>query len=81
MAFQADPIITQYLTAISASTDATKENYVNALAFAARHKIRPWIEEFPMTSEGLENALDALKSGSLRYRAVLSTEIEGAHLK
>lgn len=48
--------------------------------FTARHNIKPLIEEFPMSAEGLEAAFARLDSGSLRYRAILSTEIEGSGL-
>lgn len=57
---------------IIGSTEASRRNHVDALTFAARHNIRPWIEEFPMTEEGLTQALDALEAGKVRYRAVLS---------
>ncbi|TVY36397.1 alcohol dehydrogenase [Lachnellula occidentalis] len=61
----------------SGSSEASRQNHVDALAFAARHGIKPWIEEFPMNAEGLSNALAALEGGKVRYRAVLSTEVEG----
>ena len=41
------------------------------LSFAARHKIRPIIEEFPMTLEGINEAMDKLAAGKMRYRGVL----------
>ncbi|KAI9258763.1 hypothetical protein BDA99DRAFT_514076 [Phascolomyces articulosus] len=41
------------------------------LQFAARHNIRPQIEEFPMTVRGIEDAIHHLHSGKARYRAVL----------
>lgn len=41
------------------------------LSFAARHKIRPIIEEFPMTLQGVNEALDKLAAGKMRYRGVL----------
>jgi hypothetical protein len=47
------------------------------LAFAAGHNIRPWIEEFPMNSEGLAKDFRAFVSGKIRYRAVPSTKLEG----
>jgi alcohol dehydrogenase (NADP+) len=65
----------------SASTGASKENFIDGLAFAARHNIKPWIETFPMSQEGLTKALEALDGGRMRYRAVLSTEVVGAQLK
>ncbi|KAK0193879.1 NADP-dependent alcohol dehydrogenase [Armillaria mellea] len=44
------------------------------LEFAARNKINPIIEKYPMTSEGITNAVDRLNSGRLRYRGVLTNE-------
>jgi D-arabinose 1-dehydrogenase-like Zn-dependent alcohol dehydrogenase len=41
------------------------------LQFAARHGIRPMIEKFPMTLEGINQAMEKLSAGELRYRAVL----------
>lgn len=58
----------------SASTEASRRNHIDALTFAARHNIRPWIEEFPMTVDGLTEALDRLSEGKIRYRAVLTAE-------
>jgi D-arabinose 1-dehydrogenase-like Zn-dependent alcohol dehydrogenase len=45
--------------------------YRRMLDFVAHHKIRPMINEFPMTTEGIEQAFEALDKGKLRYRAVL----------
>jgi len=44
------------------------------LEFAARHGIRPMIEEFPMTVEGITEAMGKLEGGKLRYRAVLKVQ-------
>jgi len=80
---QREPLVIPYMSfllpghRIIASTEASRQNHIDALAFAARHGIKPWIEEFPMSAEGLRNALTALESGKVRYRAVLSTEVEG----
>jgi D-arabinose 1-dehydrogenase-like Zn-dependent alcohol dehydrogenase len=41
------------------------------LNFAAVHNIRPVIEEFKLDDAGVADALDKLKAGQLRYRAVL----------
>ncbi|KAI9492577.1 chaperonin 10-like protein [Zychaea mexicana] len=46
------------------------------LRFAARHKIRPQIEEFPMTEEGIQTAIHHLRDGKPRYRGVLITPEE-----
>ncbi|EMC98018.1 hypothetical protein BAUCODRAFT_67182 [Baudoinia panamericana UAMH 10762] len=54
-----------------ASTEASRENHIKMLEFAARHKIKPWIEQFDMTAEGLSHAFNHLESGNMRYRGVL----------
>ena len=54
-----------------ASTEASRRNHVDMLAFVARHKIVPRIEEFPMSKKGLETAFERLESGKMRYRGVL----------
>jgi D-arabinose 1-dehydrogenase-like Zn-dependent alcohol dehydrogenase len=41
------------------------------LEFAALHKIAPIVEKFPLTEKGLEEAMDKLADGSMRYRGVL----------
>ena len=41
------------------------------LDFAARHDIRPLVEEFPMTLDGINAAFQAMEKGNLRFRAVL----------
>lgn len=59
----------------SGSTLAKRENFGAALALAARHRIQPWVEEFPMTVEGLTTAFERLGAGTVLYRAVLSKEL------
>ena len=41
------------------------------LEFAARNKVVPIIEVFPMTEAGANEAVQQLQAGSVRYRAVL----------
>ncbi|GAB0137011.1 hypothetical protein EsDP_00005294 [Epichloe bromicola] len=41
------------------------------LEFAAKHKVKPQIEKFPLTQAGVTDAMDKLKDGNMRYRAVL----------
>jgi len=41
------------------------------LAFAAHHQIRPIIEQFPMTVEGIEESMKKLEDGKMRYRGVV----------
>lgn len=57
-----------------ASTEASRENHINMLEFAARHKIRPWVQQFPMTVDGVTQAFERLETGKMRYRAVLVRE-------
>jgi D-arabinose 1-dehydrogenase-like Zn-dependent alcohol dehydrogenase len=42
------------------------------LEFAARHKITPQVEHFPMSK--VNDALDHLAAGKARYRAVLKPD-------
>lgn len=57
-----------------ASTEASRENHIRMLDFAARHGIKPWIEEFAMTPEGLGKAFERLESGGMRFRGVCVRE-------
>jgi D-arabinose 1-dehydrogenase-like Zn-dependent alcohol dehydrogenase len=41
------------------------------LAFAALHNIKPMLNEFPLTEAGIEEAMDTLNNGKMRYRGVL----------
>ncbi|ESK90148.1 nadp-dependent alcohol dehydrogenase [Moniliophthora roreri MCA 2997] len=41
------------------------------LDFAARNKIAPYTETFPMSVEGAETAIKKLQDGTMRYRGVL----------
>ena len=41
------------------------------LDFAAMHGIKPIIEKFPLTKEGVEQAFEHLDEGKMRYRGVL----------
>ncbi|ORX62835.1 NAD(P)-binding protein [Hesseltinella vesiculosa] len=48
-----------------------RETVRKMLAFAAQHKIRPKIEELPLTLEGLEEGIDRCLQYKARYRVVL----------
>ncbi|CAJ2511268.1 Uu.00g068930.m01.CDS01 [Anthostomella pinea] len=56
---------------IVASTEASKQNHIDMLQFASRHRIMPAIEEFPMNNVGLREAFRKLEAGNMRYRGVL----------
>jgi D-arabinose 1-dehydrogenase-like Zn-dependent alcohol dehydrogenase len=53
------------------STYGRHDAYNKLLAFAALHNIKPVSEKFSLTGEGIEDALDKLKKGIMRYRGVL----------
>lgn len=63
-------IIRKELT-IQGSLVAARQVHREMLEFAARHQIRPIIEQFPMTVEGINEAMERLGSGKMRYRGVL----------
>lgn len=54
-----------------ASTEASRRNHVDMLKFVAKNRIKPWIEEFPMTEEGVAAAFHRLESGAMKFRGVL----------
>jgi D-arabinose 1-dehydrogenase-like Zn-dependent alcohol dehydrogenase len=50
---------------------AGRKIHNDMLQFAARHSIRPTVEEFPLTEQGYLQAMERMEAGKLRYRAVL----------
>lgn len=45
--------------------------FPTVLDFAALHRIKPVVQTYPMTKEGITEAMDKLDRGEVRYRAVL----------
>ena len=41
------------------------------MRFAAVHGIKPIVQEFPLTLEGVKEAFEKLENGQMRYRGVL----------
>lgn len=41
------------------------------LDFAAKNDIRPQIEKFPLSQQGVTTAMQKLRDGKMRYRGVL----------
>ncbi|KAK2625208.1 hypothetical protein QTJ16_005577 [Diplocarpon rosae] len=64
------PLLEQQLN-IQGSLVAARSVHNEMLGFAALHQIRPVIEEFPMTVEGIETSMKKLAEGQMRYRGVL----------
>lgn len=59
---------------IQGSITGSRHVHRDMLAFAALNGIKPVIETFPMTEEGVREAMDRLDKGDVRYRAVLIPE-------
>lgn len=56
---------------VQGSMPCSRGLHVKMLRFAALHDIRPIVEEFPMSVDGIEDAMARLEEGRMRYRAVL----------
>lgn len=56
---------------VQGSVVANRQTHREMLRFAAVHKIKPIIQEFPLTVDGLNKAFDTLGNGKMKYRAVL----------
>ncbi|KAK7937210.1 chaperonin 10-like protein [Apiospora aurea] len=56
---------------VQGSLVAPRHLHRQMLDFAARHRIEPIVEKFPMNEEGIKTALDRLEKGDVHYRAVL----------
>lgn len=64
------PILLKELK-IQGSLVASRQVHRDMLEFAAYHHILPIIEQFPMTVNGIEEAMRRLEAGKMRYRGVL----------
>ncbi|KAJ7282871.1 putative NADP-dependent alcohol dehydrogenase C 2 [Mycena rebaudengoi] len=67
------PVVTQGIT-IQGTAVASRSVHKKMLEFAARHKIRPILEHFPLTKLGIEEGMAKLRGGNMRYRGVLVAE-------
>jgi D-arabinose 1-dehydrogenase-like Zn-dependent alcohol dehydrogenase len=56
---------------ITGSCSSSMEEIREMLNFVVTHNIRPTIVKFPMSVDGISDALKQLDAGSIRYRAVL----------
>ena len=59
---------------IIGSTVPPKIVYMQMLEFAALHEVKPVIDPFPLTKQGVEDSLKKLDAGHMRYRGVLYAE-------
>ncbi|PVI02419.1 GroES-like protein [Periconia macrospinosa] len=56
---------------IQGSIVASRPIHRSMLNFASHHSVKPITMEFPMTVEGITNAMDTLREGRMKYRGVL----------
>ncbi|KAJ7098497.1 chaperonin 10-like protein [Mycena belliarum] len=64
------PVMVNGIT-IQGTAVAGRSVHRRMLDFAARHRIQPVIERFPMTKSGIDEGMAKLREGKMRYRAVL----------
>jgi D-arabinose 1-dehydrogenase-like Zn-dependent alcohol dehydrogenase len=67
------PMLATGLT-IQGSIVASRYIQNRMLEFSALHKIAPILEKFPMTEEGINEAMDKLNEGNMRYRGVFTAQ-------
>nr|OQO16088.1 hypothetical protein B0A51_16041 [Rachicladosporium sp. CCFEE 5018] len=56
---------------VQGSLVASRYIHQRMIAFAALHQIKPVLEKFPMSEEGINAAIKKLQDGEMRYRGVL----------
>ncbi|KXJ91918.1 chaperonin 10-like protein [Microdochium bolleyi] len=64
------PLLLNGLT-VQGSVVAPRHIHKDMLEFAALHQIKPVVETFPMTEEGVAEAIEKLENGNVHFRAVL----------
>lgn len=67
------PLLVQGVT-VQGSIVAPRQIHKDMLEFAALHGITPVVQEFPMSEEGIKDAMDKLEKGEVHFRAVLKPE-------
>lgn len=60
--------------AVQGSVVASRHIHNRMLEFAALHKITPIMEKFPMNEQAINEAMDRLDKGNVRYRGVFIPE-------
>lgn len=58
-------------TSIVGTVVAPRKTMMKMLDFAAKNEVKPVAQTFPMTEKGIEEAMDTLDQGKMRYRGVL----------
>jgi D-arabinose 1-dehydrogenase-like Zn-dependent alcohol dehydrogenase len=63
--------------AVQGSVVAPRHIHREMLRFAAHHGIKPINMEYPMTTEGITEAMETLEKGGMRYRGILKPQENG----
>ena len=78
ISFAAEPVPMLPLIAgglsIIGSAGAHRYAWEPMLNFAAKHGVRPQIQKFPMTQQGITEAMQTLRDGKMRYRGVVEVQ-------
>lgn len=64
------PLVVKELS-IHGSCSSSLEEVDKMLKFIVKHGIKPTVETFPMSVDGITKAIEKLESGRIRYRGVL----------
>jgi D-arabinose 1-dehydrogenase-like Zn-dependent alcohol dehydrogenase len=64
-------VITRKELRVQGTLVSPRQVHREMIEFAGLHGIKPIIEEFPMSVEAITEAMEKLKAGKMRYRAVL----------
>ncbi|ROV87655.1 hypothetical protein VSDG_09661 [Cytospora chrysosperma] len=64
------PLLASGIT-VQGSIVAPRQLHREMLEFAALHNIKAVIQEYPMTEEGIKEAIDRLEAGKVHFKAVL----------
>jgi len=67
-------VITRKELRVQGTLVSPRQVHREMIEFAGLHGIKPIIEEFPMSVEGITEAMERLKAGKMRYRAVLHVQ-------
>lgn len=65
-----------YELRIQGSLVSSRQIHKDMLQFAALHNIRPIIQKFEMSVEGITDCMDKLNDGKIRYRGVLENVVD-----
>lgn len=61
---------------IQGSFIASRNSLQELLEFAARKNVKPTVVKYPFSAEGMTKAMQDLRDGKVRYRAVLARDGE-----